>query len=145
MLRMKKTVWVNLAIALMVVGGAVVAQGQAPGGGMSFGGSGRSLVVISGRVMCAPCSLEDAQKAQPNEYHLYQLAYQQNQLVMKMTTVNEKVMFDSLAWPPRLAVRGPEHLLKKLSDEENLFKEMTITGLLHNTRTLDVFDVAVKG
>jgi hypothetical protein len=64
---------------------------------------------------------------------------------MKMTAVNEAAMFDSLAWPPRLAVRGPDHLLNRLSAEENLFKEMTITGLLHSTRTLDVFDVAVKG
>jgi hypothetical protein len=145
MMRMKKTFWVNLLVVLMLAGAAVVAQGQVPGGGSSFGGSGRGLVIISGHVMCAPCSLDEARKAQPNEHHLYQLTSRRNQLVMKMTAVNEAAMFDSLAWPPRLAVRGPDHLLDRLGAEENLFKEMTITGLLHSTRTLDVFDVAVKG
>jgi hypothetical protein len=42
-------------------------------------------------------------------------------------------------------VRGPDHLLDRLSAEENLFKEMTIIGLLHSTRTFDVFDISIKG
>jgi hypothetical protein len=36
-------------------------------------------------------------------------------------------------------------VLDRLGAEENLFKEMTVTGMLHPSRTLDVFDVALKG
>jgi hypothetical protein len=54
-------------------------------------------------------------------------------------------MFDALAWPPQLAVRGSDSVLTRLGAEENLFKEMTLIGLLHNSRTLDVFDITIKG
>jgi hypothetical protein len=100
---------------------------------------------MTGSVMCTKCSLDDVQKAQPNEHHLYQLSYRRDQLVMKVTAVNEAAMFDALAWPPRIAVRGPDSLLDRLGAEENLFKEMTITGLLYSTRTFDVFDITVQG
>jgi hypothetical protein len=134
------------AIAALVLAGVVSgARGQVPGGGSSFGGSSRGLVVITGSVLCAQCSLNDVRKAQPNESHLYQLSYRQNQLVMKMTAVNESAMFDALAWPPQLAVRGSDSVLTRLGAEENLFKEMTLIGLLHNSRTLDVFDITIKG
>jgi hypothetical protein len=35
--------------------------------------------------------------------------------------------------------------LQRLGAEENLFKEMTVVGLLSGTRTLDIFDVTIKG
>lgn len=134
------------AIAALVFAGVVsVARGQVPGGGSSFGGSARGLVIITGSVVCTRCDLDEVRKAQSDELHLYQLSYRQNQLVMKLTAVNESAMFDTLAWPPRLAVRGPESVLTRLGAEENLFKEMTLIGLLHNSRTLDVFDITVKG
>jgi hypothetical protein len=145
MMKIHKMLLISLAAALALTGVVSGVRGQAPGGGSSFGGSGRGMVVVTGRVMCAQCSLEDVRKAQPNEYHLYQLSYRRNQLVLKVTAVDNAAMFESLAWPPQLAVRGPDSLLSKLSAEENLFKEMTITGLLHNTRTLDVFDIAITG
>ena len=131
--------------ALALTGVVSGARGQVPGGGPSFGGSSRGLVIITGRVLCAQCSLNDVRKAQPDESHLYQLSYRQNQLVMKMTAVNESAMFDALAWPPRLAVRGSDSVLTRLGAEENLFKEITIVGLLHSSRTLDVFDIASTG
>jgi hypothetical protein len=64
---------------------------------------------------------------------------------MKVTAVNESAMFETLAWPPKLGVRGADKLLDRLSAEENLFKEMTIVGILRNSRTLDVFDLTIKG
>jgi hypothetical protein len=35
--------------------------------------------------------------------------------------------------------------LDRLGAEENLFKEITVTGRLHTSRTLDVLDVSIKG
>jgi hypothetical protein len=134
-----------MAAALVFAGVATTVQGQVPGGGSSVGGSSRGMVLIKGSVICAGCSLEEVHQAQPAEHKLYQLSYNQGQVVMKVTEVNESAMFDALAWPPRLWLRGTGSLLQQLGAEENLFKEMTITGLLRNTRTLDIFEVKVSG
>lgn len=134
----------TMAVTFLLAGAVAVARGQVAGGPSSFG-PGRGKMTITGSVVCSQCSLEEVRQAQPHEHNLYELSYRRNRLVMKMTTVNETSMFASLAWPPYLAVRGSESLLSRLEAEENLFKEMTITGLLHSARTLDVFDVAVKG
>jgi hypothetical protein len=50
-----------------------------------------------------------------------------------------------LSSPPRLSVRAPDRLFQQLTAEENMFKEVEITGLLNNTNTFDVFGVAVYG
>jgi hypothetical protein len=135
----------GFAAGLLLAGTVASTRGQVPVGGPFFGESGQGLVIITGSVVCAKCSLDEARKAQPNAPHLYQLSYQRNQLVMKMTVVNETARLDSLAWPPQLAVRGPDRLLDRLGAEENLFKEMTIIGLLQSSQTFYVFDIAVKG
>jgi hypothetical protein len=44
-----------------------------------------------------------------------------------------------------VSVRTADHLFEELTAEENLFKEMTVTGILRSTRTLDVGSVRVKG
>jgi hypothetical protein len=42
-------------------------------------------------------------------------------------------------------VRAAHQLFAQLTAEQNLFKEVKITGLLRNTRTVDVFAVTVRG
>ena len=140
-----KTLRMGVAVLLLASGIATVALGQVSGVGSSFGGTGagRSMVQIKGRVICARCSLDEVRQAQPNERQLYQLSHKHGQVVMKVTAVNDAAMFDALARPPRLWVRAADSLLQQLSAEENLFKEMEITGLLSNTRTLDMFSVTI--
>lgn len=141
-----KTLGIGVVAALMLASIAVGARGQVPGGGAgSFGGEGRALMQIRGKVVCAACRLDEVREAQPNAHRLYQLSYKQGQIVMQVTAVNESVRFDALAWPPRLWVRATESLLQQLSAEENLFREVEITGLLNNTRTLDIFAVTIHG
>ena len=41
-------------------------------------------------------------------------------------------------------MRANEQLLQTLGAEENLFKEVELTGLLSNARTLDVFAITVR-
>jgi hypothetical protein len=36
-------------------------------------------------------------------------------------------------------------VFRKLTAEENLFKDVEINGALSATRALDIFDVAIKG
>lgn len=135
----------GLAAGLLLVGAVAVAHSQVVDGGSSFGASGRGLVTLTGSVVCAHCSLDDVRKAHPYENHYYQLSHRRGQIVMQVTTTDKTAMFESIAWPPRLWIRGEDSLLDRLGAEENLFKEMTVTGTLHTTRTLDVFDVSVKG
>jgi len=65
---------------------------------------------------------------------------------MKVDTINERARWEGiLGLSHQLAVRAQDRLFQKLTAEENLFKEVEITGLLRNTRTLDIGDVTILG
>jgi hypothetical protein len=140
-----KTLRTGIVVTLVLAGAAAVAQGQVPAGGFFLGGTGRGIVQIKGKVVCADCTLEEVRNMHPHEQKFYQLSHRRGRVVIGVTAVNDASMFDALAWPPRLWVRGADSLLRRLGAEENLFKEMEITGLLSNSRTLAVFDVAISG
>lgn len=142
----RKTLKTGLAAVLMMAGIATVAQGQVPGGGLgSFGGESRGVLQITGTVVCAGCSLEEARQGQPHARKLYQLTHRQGQMVLEVSQVNNSQRWMSLVWPPRIRVRGQDSLFAQLTAEENLFKEVEITGLLNNTRSLDIFAVTIHG
>jgi hypothetical protein len=42
-------------------------------------------------------------------------------------------------------VRAKDSIFGKLTAEENLFKEVEITGILSNSRTLDIGNITVLG
>lgn len=44
-----------------------------------------------------------------------------------------------------VSVRAANHVVEELTDEENRFKDITVTGILHSTRTLDIESVKVRG
>ena len=131
----------GVAAVLLLAGITTVAQGQVPGGS-SFGGGHRRLLQIKGKVVCAGCSLEEVRKGQPGTHNLYQLTHRQGRAVMEVREVNSSARWD-LAWPPRLAVRAQDGLFQQLTAEENLLKEVEITGLLSSTRILDMFSVTI--
>jgi len=141
-----KTFTTGLVATLLLAGFTSGAQGQvAVGGGLSsFGGESRGVIQITGKVLCTGSSLEEVSKAQPTLHHLHQLTHRRGQLVMEVQTVNDSQRWSTLTWPPRLWVRANEQLLQQLGAEENLFKEVELTGLLSNARTLDVFDLTVR-
>jgi hypothetical protein len=139
----KKTLRTSLAAALLA-GVTTLAQGQIGGGFGSFGGSFRGPIQIKGSVLCTGCSLVEARQAQPQERKLYQLSYNDGQVVMKISTVNNSSLFEVIGGSSGLSVRAPESVLQQLGAEENLFKEMEINGILH-TRTVDVTSITVGG
>ena len=145
MISKRKLMRSSVVTGLALAGAVAVARGQVVDSGASLGAAGQGLMTITGSVVCAQCSLDEARKAQPYDNHLYQLSHRRGQLVMKVTSVDKAAMFDSIAWPPRLWVRGADSRLDQLEAEKNLFKEITVTGMLHSTRTLDVFDITIKG
>jgi len=90
-------------------------------------------------VLCANCTLEEVQHRQPNTHKLYQFTHRQGVLVMQVSAVND---FEMFAFPaPRLAMRAPDQVFQQLTAEENLFREVEITGVLNNTHTVDIFKV----
>jgi len=42
-------------------------------------------------------------------------------------------------------VRAKDEVFQQLTAEENLLKEIEIIGLLNNPRTLDIFELTVRG
>ena len=137
----------SVATALMLGGIAMTAISHGFGGGVGtgLGGSVRTPLRINGSVVCMGCSLEEVKRTQPKEHDLYQFSHKNGQFIFKVASVDNRSIFDALAWPPRLWVRASEETLRKLSAEENLFKPIGITGILSSTRTLDVAEVIIGG
>ena len=141
----KKALITGIGIALLLTGMAAGARGQIGDGGGAFGVGGNVMMQIKGKVVCAACSLEEVRKAQPGESHLYQLSSQQGRVVLKVDWVSNSARWNRVVWPQRLWVRGEERVLQQLGTEENLFKDVEITGILGNSRTLDVSTVTITG
>ena len=137
-------IMISTALVLLLTG-AVVAQGFAPGGGLSaFGGAGQGLTILKGQVLCARCTLEEVQKGQPTLHHLYQLTHKQGQVVLQVKTVNGSDMWEA-PLSPRFTVRAQDRVFAQLSAEENLLKEVEVTGSLGTTQVLDIFTVTIPG
>jgi hypothetical protein len=141
----KKTLKTGIGVALLLTGMAAGARGQIANGEGAFGVGGNMMVQIKGKVLCAACSLEEVRKAQPRESHLYQLSSRQGRVVLKVDWVSNSARWHRVVWPPRLWARGEERMLQQLGTEENLFKDVEITGILGNSRTLDVYTVTITG
>ena len=141
-----KTLGLGILAALLVGHGATTVHGFVPGGGVSvIGGSGRSVVQIRGTLVCARCNLDDIQAAQPHRNHLYELTHKQGRVVVEVTQLNDPQTPLTLGAPPRFTVRTPDQVFEQLTAEEHMFKEVEITGLLSATRTLDIFNVIIRG
>jgi hypothetical protein len=139
-----KTIRAGVAAALMLASITTGAYGQlAIGGGGAFGGESRGVMQIRGNVVCAGCSLDEAREAQPDRHNLVQLRHRRGEVVMKVGWVNESQKWSY--FNPRIWVRAQDSEFEKLSAEENLFKEVEITGLLSNSGTLDVSRVGILG
>jgi len=100
---------------------------------------------IRGNVICVECSLEEARKARTDTRTLYQFTHEQGQMIMEVGTINNSQSWSLFAWPPQIRVRAQGNLWQKLTAEENLLKEVEITGLLNNARTLDILAVTIRG
>jgi hypothetical protein len=60
-------------------------------------------------------------------------------------SIDDPQLWSYFAWPQQIRVRAEDKLFRQLAAEQNLFKEVEVTGLLRNTRTLDMFSVKVSG
>jgi len=132
-----RTVVMNLGA--VVLGVTLVTSGYGYAGVMSGYGSGitQERIHFRGQVICAGCTLEEVRAAPPASCALlYELAHQQERVVME---INPE--YASLP-AHRLWLRGGEHALRVLAAEENLFKEIEVSGLLREPLpTLGIVDL----
>lgn len=149
------TVWHNIfrkiLMSFFILGSLTnSAGGQGPRGGLgSFGGELQRLTEFTGQVVCVRCTLEEVRKARPHLFNLYQFNHEGEQIVMQIDSFadpSDRHYWQSVVGlADMVSVRTADHLFEELTAEENLFKEMTVTGILHSTRTLDVGSVRVRG
>lgn len=141
-----RTLRTGLVAVVLLAGITTFAWGFATGGGGSGVGVGRKgLTIIKGRVLCAGCSLEEMRQIQPNQYQLYQLVHEKGQVVMRVIAVNNSPTWRYFTWPPVFRVRAQDSLFQQLTTEENLLKEVEISGSFSATRALDIFAVKING
>jgi hypothetical protein len=118
----------------------------------SVGGELRGPTVIEGKVLCAQCTLEDVQAAQPRLTNLYELRHpQEGKVVMQIAPRQDTsaysawwqsdgaIWWQSVVGPGySVSVRAPRSLFRQLMAEENLLKQVQLSGLLRRTRMYDV-------
>jgi len=141
----KTIIGATLAAVVLFSGITNSAQAFIGGGGAFVGAEGPSIMRIKGKVFCAGCNLDQVRKAQPGEPRLYQLTYDQGQLVMKVEWVSNPGRWNHVVWPAKVRLRGASTQLLKLVAEENQQKDIEITGILSNSRTFDITEVMVEG
>jgi hypothetical protein len=155
MLRRSMVVIQGFVAALLLSTLADTAYGQGSPQ-LPYGGAIKGMMQISGTLVCAECTLEDARKAHPEMHDLYLFTHDLGQAVIQVNQVqdssgrgaSESIVgnrWEAITWHPQLAVRAPEEEFQKLLAEENMFKEVQLTGTLRSTRTLDVTTVNVIG
>ena len=134
----------GLAVALMLTSITATAHGFMGLSPWQPGIPGR-LIQLRGTVVCTGCSLAEARRLQHDKYsnRLYQVTFQQGQLVLDIHAVSNPRWFDYVTLP-QISLRGEEGLLQPLSAPETQAKEVELTGLLTAPRTLDVSAVEIR-
>jgi hypothetical protein len=131
-------------VVLLLIGFATSAAGQGTSGPV-IGGESQGITQIRGKVLCGDCNLTDVREDQSNVHKLYQLTYPGGRLVFQVEWVSEPQRWTDLVSSPLLHVHRKTSLFQQLVAEENLFREVEITGLLRDTQTLDISEVSFRG
>ena len=102
----------------LVMGG----QGYSGAWGRSGVGPGRRWVQFRGHVLCVGCTLKAERVVSSSR--LYQLNHRLGQVVIKVTSGGPALPYRCV-W-----VKGDDRLFETLAAEENLFRELEISGVL---------------
>lgn len=146
MTKRSTNVGVKIMATLLLLGGASVTWAQPSGGVAPFGGELRGIMKLSGKVVCVDCTVSQVHKAQPqlsNLYLLKRVGHNKQRAVMSIDTVSEPQRWDAVVFPHEVLVRTTDAVFKKLTAEANLYKPVSVTGLLRNDRIMDVQDVTM--
>src|SRR5215475_2821921 len=115
----------------------VEAFGQDGRGPETLGGAFRGMTLIWGKILCVDCTIDEVRKAQPAQHDLYELQKDGQRAVLQVMDVEDSASGrESLLgqWEAvtgsvhELAVRGDSSLCRQLTTEENVQREVEITG-----------------
>lgn len=140
--------WYSGFLALVLLFGlAPSAWAQvAPGGASPLGGPLRGVLRITGQILCVQCSADEVRRGPSQPGSLYEFDSKEGRVVMRVTEVNNRARWDAIAGlTHELTIRAPEVILQELTAEENLFREVELTGLLRSTRVVDVGSIRFTG
>jgi hypothetical protein len=134
----------GLAVALMLTGLTLSAHGFMGLSPWQPSLPGR-VIQLRGTVVCTGCTLAEARRLRHDTYgnHLYQVNSPQGQLVLNLQAVSNSRWFDYVTFP-QISLRGEAGLLQSLSAPDTQAKDVEVTGLLTNPRTLDVSAVVIQ-
>jgi len=132
-----------IAIILLT---AIEAGAQVPGSSGTVSGETRGVTFFRGTIICAGCSLEAAQAANPRLGRLYAFDSDRGQIVVRMNDADDRMWWEAITGlSNRVWLRGPDEVLNSLMAEENLFKEVEVAGLLRKDGIFDVGGVTLLG
>jgi hypothetical protein len=105
---------------------------------------GEQRTQLTGKLVCMDCSVAEARKVSPYKYgnHLYQLQLGQRQAVMEVRETNHFTWLNHLT-RPNIRVQGEDNLLRALTSQDHVRKDVTIAGLLLDAHTLNVQEITV--
>src|SRR5262245_5240644 len=107
--------------------GLWAAQGaeQVPGAGMASNPADHleREISVRGKVVCLGCKLEDVQQQHPEAHSLYQVTYQQGQVVMQIDEVDDLRRWQRDTMSNTLHIRAADDVLAQLTDEQTMQKE----------------------
>jgi len=139
----------NVAASILVLSSMTGVASAAPSGtSLPIGGELPSATRLTGKVVCVNCDVREVRKAHPQSTNLYllkHLGHEQEKLVFELTKVTDPQRWSAIVFPSVLVVRSTAAVFHKLTAEQNLFKQLTLVGVLHGDRVLDVSDVTVNG
>jgi hypothetical protein len=102
-------------------------------------------VRLKGIIACAECSLSELRAAQPDNHRLVQLTREQEEVVIEVKWVSDTLWWNHLT-APQLRVQSGDGVFERLTAEENLFKEIEITGIPYSSsQTLRISTVTIHG
>lgn len=134
MRRIQKALILGFGAILLWTGLALGGQGYTGAWGSIKSGAGRRWVQFRGHILCASGALEA--KRAVSASHFYQLNHRRGQVIVKVTAGAAALPYHSL-W-----LNGEDRLFETLAAEENLFKEVEISGLLREYRpALGILDL----
>lgn len=143
MKKIRKTVMLGMGAAMLWTAFTTGVQGFSGTTGKIGSGIGKGWVQMHGHVLCAGCTLEDLKSGLRSPASLYQLNHRQGQVVMEVNSTNVDLPYR------RLWLKGGDQLFATLSAEENLFREIEVSGLLREylptAGTLDLATVQILG
>src|SRR5215475_1601766 len=114
-----------MSIGAVVLGVTLAASVYGYAGVMSGYGTGivKDRIHFRGQVVCAGCTLEEVPGALPASHALlYELTHQQKRVVMEVNPEHAALPSHHL-W-----LRGGDHAWQALTAEENLFKDIEVSG-----------------